>query len=147
MRSRILKPLKNPECKIPKIPKSRGSGLGFENPEKIPSEKSRKFQNLGIGIYFFGISRGQPELVAPKSQKTQQTFEIFNGNLEYFQKIKEKILGFHDFLTIGIFSGFSDNPQNFLSCNYRSESKKNCNSDSPSQSYREKNTMNIKLIA
>ena len=40
----ILKPLKipkKPECKIPKIPKSRGSG---SNPEIIPSEKSRKFQ-------------------------------------------------------------------------------------------------------
>ena len=31
--------------KIPKIPKSRGSGSGFENPEKIPKEKSRKSRN------------------------------------------------------------------------------------------------------
>ena len=33
--------------KIPEIPKSRGSGSGFENPEKIPKEKSRKSQNPG----------------------------------------------------------------------------------------------------
>ena len=30
-----------------KIPKSRGSGSGFENLEKIPREKSRKSQNPG----------------------------------------------------------------------------------------------------
>ena len=30
-----------------KIPKSRGSGSGFDNPEKISSEKSRKFRNPG----------------------------------------------------------------------------------------------------
>ena len=35
----ILKALKNPECEIPK---SRRSEFGFENPEKIPSEKFRK---------------------------------------------------------------------------------------------------------
>ena len=59
---------KNPECEIPKIPKSRGSGLGFENPEeiprksrknpeknpeKIPNEKSRKSQNPGDRDLFF----------------------------------------------------------------------------------------------
>ena len=31
--------------KIHKIPQSLGSGSGFENPEKIPNEKSRKSQN------------------------------------------------------------------------------------------------------
>ena len=33
--------------KIPKMPKSRGSGWGFKNPEKIPKEKSRKCRNPG----------------------------------------------------------------------------------------------------
>ena len=32
--------------KIPEIPKSRESGSEFENPEKIPKEKSRKSQNF-----------------------------------------------------------------------------------------------------
>ena len=70
--------------KIPKIPKSPGSGSGFENPEKIQSEKSRK------DIWF-------------------KTIEVFNENLKYFLKI----LAFYGFLTIGIFSGFSENPRDF----------------------------------
>ena len=51
---RDLKITKNPECQIPKISKSRGSGSGYENAEWIP-RKSR-MQNLknpkslGIGI-------------------------------------------------------------------------------------------------
>ena len=35
---------------IPKIPKSRGSGSGLENPEKMPSEKSRKSRRSGSGF-------------------------------------------------------------------------------------------------
>ena len=46
----ILKPLKRPECKIPKIPKSRGSGSRKRS--KIPSEKSRKSQNRDIPEIF-----------------------------------------------------------------------------------------------
>ena len=76
----ILKPLKNPE-KIPsaKSQKSRNPGdrdrdlkipkKSRENPEKIPSENPENPKIPGIGIYFFGISRGYPEVVAPKSKR------------------------------------------------------------------------------
>ena len=60
-----------------KIPKPWGSGSGFENPEKISIEKSRKSR--------------YPEAVAPKSLKTHKIQEA---------KI---FLGFHGFLVIGIF--------------------------------------------
>ena len=47
--------------KIPKIPKSRESGSGFENPEKIPNEKSQKSRSPWDRDLFFrdipGISR------------------------------------------------------------------------------------------
>ena len=53
--------------KIPKIPKSRGSGSGFENPEKTQSEKSRKSRNPRDRDLFFrhipGISRSDFFLV------------------------------------------------------------------------------------
>ena len=58
--------------KIPKIPKSRGSGSGFENPEKIPSEKSRKSQNPGDRDLFFRDIPGISRSGGAQEQKTQQ---------------------------------------------------------------------------
>ena len=61
--------------KIPKIPKSRGSGSGFENPEKIPSEKSRKSRNPGDRDRGFKIprkSRENPEKIPRKSRKNPE---------------------------------------------------------------------------
>ena len=43
--------------KIPKILKSRGSGSGFENSEKIPSERSRNFFFPPPWIFIPGIFR------------------------------------------------------------------------------------------
>ena len=60
--------------KIPKIPKSRGSGSGFENPEKIPKEKSRKSQNPGDRDRDFKTSkksRKNPESKIPKIPKSR----------------------------------------------------------------------------
>ena len=57
-RSRISNPDLGLNQKIPKIPKSRGSGSGFENPEKNPSEKSRMTNSenfLSLGIFIPGI--------------------------------------------------------------------------------------------
>ena len=55
----IWKFRKNPEWKIPKIPKSRGSGSGFEIPEKIPkTPRVKNPENLkmpGNGIRFLGF--------------------------------------------------------------------------------------------
>ena len=64
--------------KIPKIPKSRGSGSRFENSEKIPREKTRKSQNPGDRDFKTSkksrksrrwgvIFPGYPEVVSPKS--------------------------------------------------------------------------------
>ena len=58
--------------KIPKIPKSRGSGSGFENPEKIPSEKSRKSRNPRDRDLFFRDIPGISRSGGAQEQKTQQ---------------------------------------------------------------------------
>ena len=52
---RIRKPQKNPECKISKIQKSRGSGLGFENPNKSQNPRDRDlfFRDIIPGIRDF----------------------------------------------------------------------------------------------
>ena len=58
-----------------KIPKSRGSRSGFENPEKIPREKFRESQNPGDRDRDFKISK------------------------------KFRVLGFHDFFDYRDFFG------------------------------------------
>ena len=64
--------------KIPKIPKSRGSELGFENPEKNPQWKIPKIpRSRGSGFIFRDIPNGgaqevkDPTSRGPRHQKKQ----------------------------------------------------------------------------
>ena len=88
-----------------KIPKSRGSGSGFLNLEKIPSAKSRKSQNPGfltIGIFSKFYEN-------PRDFKQSPGFGIFFSLGIFIPRTLSKSAGFgifqlRDFLSPG--SGF-----------------------------------------
>ena len=75
--------------KIPEIPKSRGSGSGFENPEKIPKEKSRKSQNPGDRDRDFKTSKKSRKIPKAKSPKIPKSLGSGLG-FENFEIIPKK---------------------------------------------------------
>ena len=101
------------DWKIPKISKSRRSGSGFENPQKIPREKPRKPINLGDRDWNLKTSKNPEKIASAKSRNPGdrdwdlKTPKKSHGKTRKPQNLGDRDLFFRDIPGIFLLDGIS----------------------------------------